>query len=125
MQWKCKQYGEFMEEGKRAFTLYSVDPLANSWIYSDCAPNLDPHLELMDYDCTWEEDEALDLHNMVVEKKKKMENAAKDVVEKDSRKEQELEEKKESVISCVFVQPSHSFAIPPDIQTLFIQYGRR
>ena len=47
---KCKQHSEFTEEGKRAFTLDSVDPLANSWIYSDCAPNLNPRLVMMDYD---------------------------------------------------------------------------
>ena len=72
---KRKQYGEFMaelkkmKEGKRAFTLDIVDPLANSWIYSDCAPNPDPRLEVVDYDRTWEEDEALGLHDMVVDDK--------------------------------------------------------
>ena len=98
MQWKHKQYGEFMEEGKRAFTLQSVDPLANSWIYSDCAPNPDPRLVVIDYDRTWEEDEALGLYDMVVEKRKKMENATKDVVKKDSKKEMEFGKKKESVV---------------------------
>ena len=107
VQWKHKPYGKFMEEGKRTFTLDSVDPLANSWIYSDCAPNLDPRLEVIDYDRTWEEDEALGLHDMVVddkevekrneeERKKKLEDAAKEVVEeevKDRKKEQELVEK--------------------------------
>ena len=53
---KCKQHSEFMEEGKRAFALDSVDPLANSWIYSDCAPNPDPPLEVIGYDRTWEKD---------------------------------------------------------------------
>ena len=118
---KRKQYGEFMaelkkmKEGKRAFTLDIVDPLANSWIYSDCAPNPDPRLEVVDYDRTWEEDEALGLHDMVVddkeveekneeERKKKLEDAAKEVVEEekeDREKEQkmvkEVEEKAEEV----------------------------
>ena len=45
---KKKQYAEFMEQlkamrdGKRGFTIDIVDPLANSWVYSDCAPNPDP-----------------------------------------------------------------------------------
>ena len=98
MQLKHKQYGEFMEEGKRAFTLDSVDPLANSWIYSDCAPNPDPPLEVIDYDRAWDEDEVLGLHDMVVEKTKKLEDAAKDVVKKDCKKEKKLGEKKESVV---------------------------
>ena len=122
---KRKQYGEFMEElkkmreGKRAFTLDIVDPLANSWIYSDCAPNPDPRLEVIDYDRTWEEDEALGLHDMVVddnevsrkneeETKKKLESAAEKVVEEekeDREKEQvlvkkveEMAEEKKSVV---------------------------
>ena len=98
MEEKHKQYSEFTEEGKRAFTLGSVDPLANSWIYSDCAPNPDPRLVVIDYDRTWEEDEALGLYDMVVEKRKKMENATKDVVKKDSKKEMEFGKKKESVV---------------------------
>lgn len=114
---KRKQYGEFMEElkkmreGKRAFTLDIVDPLANSWIYSDCAPNPDPRLEVIDYDRTWEEDEALGLHDMVVddnevirkneeETKKKLESAAEKVVEEekeDREKEQEVVKKVEEM----------------------------
>ena len=113
---KRKQYGEFMEElkkmreGKRAFTLDIVDPLANSWIYSDCAPNPDPRLEVIDYDRTWE-DEALGLHDMVVddnevirkneeETKKKLESAAEKVVEEekeDREKEQEMVKKVEEM----------------------------
>ena len=114
---KRKQYGEFMaelkkmKEGKRAFTLDIVDPLANSWIYSDCAPNPDPRLEVIDYDRTWEEDEALGLHDMVVddnevirkneeEMKKKLESAAEKVVEdekKDRKKEQAMVKKVEEM----------------------------
>ena len=105
MQWKRKQYSEFPEESKQTFTLDSVDPLANSCIYSECAPNLNPCLVMMDYDRTWEKDEALDLHDMVMEKRKKLEDATKDVVKKDRKKESKLKEKKDSVVWCVFVQP--------------------
>ena len=94
-----------MEEGKRAFALDSVDPLANSWIYSDCVPSPDPRLEVIDYDRTWEKDEALDLYDMVMEKRKKLEDATKGMVEKDRKKESKLKEKKDSVVWCVFVQP--------------------
>ena len=42
---------------------------------------------VIDYDRMWEEDEALGLHDMVMEKrKKKLEDATKDVVEKDRKK---------------------------------------
>ena len=59
---------------------------------------------MIGYDRTWEKDEALGLHDMVVEKRKKMDDAPKDVVEKDSKKELEFGKKKEYVVSCVFVQ---------------------
>ena len=58
-------------------------------------------------------------------RRKKLDDASKDVVEKDSKKEMEFGKKKESVVSCVFVQPCIFFSIPSDIQTLFIQDGRR
>ena len=70
---KKKQYAEFMEQlkamrdGKRGFTIDIVDPLANSWIYSDCAPNPDPRLEIVDYQRTFEENEKLGINDMVVE----------------------------------------------------------
>ena len=94
---KKKQYEEFMnqlkemKEGKRVFTLDIVDPLANSWVYSDYAPNPDPRLEIVDYTRSYEEDEALGLNDMVVddeeiirrneeEKKRKLEEAAAEIV---------------------------------------------
>lgn len=94
---KKKQYEEFMnqlkemKEGKRVFTLDIVDPLANSWVYSDYAPNPDPRLEIVDYTRSYEEDEVLGLNDMVVddeeiirrneeEKKRKLEEAAAEIV---------------------------------------------
>jgi zinc finger protein len=70
---KKKQYDEFMKElkemrdGKREFTLDIVDPLANSWIYSDYAPNPDPRLEIVNYMRTFEENEKLGINDMVVD----------------------------------------------------------
>lgn len=95
---KKKQYEEFMQqlkemkEGKREFTLDIVDPLANSWIYSEYAPNPDPRLEIVDYIRSFEEDEALGLNDMVVdddeitrrneeEKRKKLEAVAEEIAE--------------------------------------------
>ena len=75
---------------------------------------------MIGYDRTWEKDEALDLYDMVMEKRKKLEDATKGMVEKDRKKESKLKEKKDSVVWCVFVQPLHFLSIPPDIQTLFI-----
>lgn len=93
---KKQQYQEFMnqlkemKEGKRPFTLDIVDPLANSWVYSEYAPNPDPRLEIVDYTRSYEEDEALGLNDMVVdddeiirrnneEKKRKLEEAAAEI----------------------------------------------
>ena len=110
---KKKQYDEFMaqlkemRDGKRGFTIDIVDPLANSWIYSDCAPNPDPRLEIVDYQRTFEENERLGLNDMVVdddaidklvkaEKKSKIEKAAEKVVEEEKEaKEKRQEEQKE------------------------------
>lgn len=109
---KKKQYEEFMEQlkamrdGKREFTLDIVDPLANSWIYSDCAPNPDPRLEIVDYQRTFEENEKLGINDMVVdddaidrknaeERKTKIELAAEKVIEeeKEAREKREEEQK--------------------------------
>lgn len=109
---KKKQYEEFMEQlkamrdGKREFTLDIVDPLANSWIYSDCAPNPDPRLEVVDYQRTFEENEKLGINDMVVdddaidrknaeERKTKIELAAEKVIEeeKEAREKREEEQK--------------------------------
>ncbi|OAO13941.1 hypothetical protein AV274_4435 [Blastocystis sp. ATCC 50177/Nand II] len=83
-------------------------PVENALIHTD-------ENGVVDYDRTWEEDEALGLHDMVVddkeveekneeERKKKLEDAAKEVVEEekeDREKEQkmvkEVEEKAEEV----------------------------
>ena len=95
---KKQQYAEFMEQlkemkaGKRAFTIDIVDPLANSWVYSEYAPNPDPRLEIVDYTRSYEEDEALGLNDMVVdddeiirrneeEKRKKLEEVAEEIAE--------------------------------------------
>lgn len=109
---KKEEYDEFMNtlksmrDGKTPFTLDIVDPLANSWIYSDCAPNPDPRLEIVDYIRSFEEDEALGLNDMVVddeeitknnmnELKQKLEEEAKKVVEEEERV---VEEKKEKMV---------------------------
>ncbi|KAK8797803.1 hypothetical protein WA171_005334 [Blastocystis sp. BT1] len=109
---KKEEYDEFMNtlksmrDGKTPFTLDIVDPLANSWIYSDCAPNPDPRLEIVDYTRSFEEDEALGLNDMVVddeeiaknnmnELKQKLEEEAKKVVEEEERV---VEEKKEKMV---------------------------
>lgn len=95
---KKQQYADFMnqlkemKEGKRAFTLDIVDPLANSWVYSEYAPNPDPRLEIVDYTRSFEEDEALGINDMVVddeeitrrneeEKRKKLEEVAAEIAE--------------------------------------------
>lgn len=91
---------------ERRFHFDIVDPLANSWIYSDCAPNPDPRLEIVDYTRSFEEDEALGLNDMVVddeeiaknnmnELKQKLEEEAKKVVEEEERV---VEEKKEKMV---------------------------
>lgn len=117
---KKEEYDEFMEtlkamrDGKTPFTLDIVDPMANSWIYSDYAPNPDPRLEVVDYTRTFEEDEALGLHDMVVnddeiirrnkeEQKEKLEEEAKKVVEEEKEKrmteqEREMHEVAEKVV---------------------------
>ena len=108
---KKKQYDEFMNQlkamrdGKRGFTIDIVDPLANSWVYSDYAPNPDPRLEIVDYQRTWEENEQLGINDIVVdddaidkknieEHKSKMEEAAKKVVEEE-KEERELKEEEQ------------------------------
>ena len=102
---KKKQYEDFMnqlkemKEGKRVFTLDIVDPLANSWVYSEYAPNPDPRLEIVDYTRSFEEDEALGLNDMVVdddeitrrneeEKKRKLEAAAAEIVKENTKEEE-------------------------------------
>ena len=115
---KKEEYDEFMttlknmRDGKTPFTLDIVDPLANSWIYSDCAPNPDPRLEIIDYTRSYEEDEALGLNDMVVddaeiikrnkeETKMKLEEEAKKVVEEEKKvveeKKEKLEKEKEAM----------------------------
>ena len=102
---KKKQYEDFMnqlkemKEGKRVFTLDIVDPLANSWVYSEYAPNPDPRLEIVDYTRSFEEDEELGLNDMVVdddeiirrneeEKKRKLEAAAAEIVKENAKEEE-------------------------------------
>ena len=102
---KKKQYQDFMDqlkemkEGKRVFTLDIVDPLANSWVYSEYAPNPDPRLEIVDYIRSFEEDEALGLNDMVVdddeiirrneeEKKRKLEAAAAEIARENTKEEE-------------------------------------
>ena len=104
---KKKQYEDFMnqlkemKEGKRVFTLDIVDPLANSWVYSEYAPNPDPRLEIVDYTRSFEEDEELGLNDMVVdddeiirrneeEKKRKLEAAAAEIVKENAKEEEEV-----------------------------------
>ena len=104
---KKKQYEDFMnqlkemKEGKRVFTLDIVDPLANSWVYSEYAPNPDPRLEIVDYTRSFEEDEELGLNDMVVdddeiirrneeEKKRKWEAAAAEIVKENAKEEEEV-----------------------------------
>ena len=102
---KKKQYQDFMDqlkemkEGKRVFTLDIVDPLANTWVYSEYAPNPDPRLEIVDYIRSFEEDEALGLNDMVVdddeiirrneeEKKRKLEAAAAEIARENTKEEE-------------------------------------
>ena len=104
---KKKQYEDFMnqlkemKEGKRVFTLDIVDPLANSWVYSEYAPNPDPRLEIVDYTRSFEEDEELGLNDMVVdddeiirrneeEKKRKLEAAAAEIVKENAKEEEQV-----------------------------------
>ena len=111
---KKEEYDEFMNtlksmrDGKTPFTLDIVDPLANSWVYSDCAPNPDPRVEIVDYTRSFEEDEALGLNDMVVdddeisknnmkELKQKLEEEAKRIVEEEERVVEEKKEKEMEV----------------------------
>ena len=115
---KKKQYEEFMEQlkamrdGKREFTLDIVDPLANSWIYSDCAPNPDPRLEVVDYQRTFEENEKLGINDMVVdddaidrknaeERKTKIELAAEKVIEEEKEAREKREEEQKELDAAV------------------------
>ena len=118
---KRKQYDEFMKklqeikDGKRSFTLDIIDPLANSWIYSDYAPEPDPRLESVDYTRSWEENEALGINDMVVEdeeilrreeeeKKKKMEEAAVKVKEEEETRIDRVKEETKKLMEEVAVQ---------------------
>ncbi|CBK24796.2 uncharacterized protein [Blastocystis hominis] len=115
---KKKQYAEFMEQlkamrdGKREFTIDIVDPLANSWIYSDCAPNPDPRLEIVDYQRTFEENEKLGINDMVVdddaidrkiaeERKTKIELAAEKVIEEEKEAREKREEEQKELDAAV------------------------
>lgn len=115
---KKKQYAEFMEQlkamrdGKRGFTVDIVDPLANSWVYSDCAPNPDPRLEIVDYQRTFEENEKLGINDMVVEDdaidrknaeewKTKIELAAEKVIEEEKEAREKREEEQKELDAAV------------------------
>ena len=57
-----------------AFTLVISDPIASSFVYSPLihdatreTPGIDPQLDIEEYTRTWDEDEALGLHDMVTE----------------------------------------------------------
>ena len=110
---KRAEYNEFMQtlkdmrDGKTCFTLDIVDPLANSWIYSEYAPNPDPRLEIVDYERSFEEDEALGLNDMVVDdeeiiRRNKEEAAAK--LEAEARKIAEKTEEEEDAEKRAAVQ---------------------
>ena len=101
-----------MRDGKRGFTIDIVDPLANSWVYSDCAPNPDPRLEIVDYQRTFEENEKLGINDMVVEddaidrknaeeRKTKIELAAEKVIEEEKEAREKREEEQKELDAAV------------------------
>jgi zinc finger protein len=52
---------------KQEFTLIIDDPLSNSFIHSPYLPDVDPRLEKLEYERTWEQNEELGINDMKVE----------------------------------------------------------